>query len=127
MTEQLPPRVQAIADRLRDSWGETIDVGPGWFDLITRLDKQLAQLSPGYVLEQCKTKYGTLRYYARPEDAEDVDTQFAFNDVIRAAEDESVAICEECGETGRQVGIHGWIWTLCDAHTQRRIQRASIQ
>lgn len=122
MTEQLPPNVQTISDRLGEAWGETVDVGPGWFELITRLDTQLARLSPGYVLEQCKTKYGTLRYYARPEDSEDVDTQVTFNEIIRDAEDESARICEDCGEPGQQVALHGWIWTLCATHTQHRLR-----
>lgn len=90
----LPPEVQAIADRIGEAWAETIDVGPGWFDLITRLDTQLARLSPGYVVEQCKTKYGSLRYYARPEDSEDVNLQMTFNEIIRDAEDQSTSICK---------------------------------
>lgn len=76
-------------------------------ELITRLDTQLARLSPGYVLERCKTKYGTLRYYARPEDSEDIDTQMTFNEIIRDTEAESARICEDCGEPGQQVTLHG--------------------
>lgn len=122
MTDELPPRIQAIADRLADAWAETIDIGPGWTDLIADLDAQLARLDPGYVLEQCKTKYGGLRYYARPQDADDIDLQMTFNEVIREAEDQSTSICEECGELGRQVTLRGWIWTLCNTHTQLRRQ-----
>lgn len=118
MSNQLPPGVQAIADRIGDAWAETIDVGPGWFDLITRLDTQLARLSPGYVVEQCKTKYGSLRYYARPEDADDVDLQMTFNEIIRDAEDQSTSICEECGRPGQQITSHGWIRTLCKTHAE---------
>lgn len=120
----LPPEVQAIADRIGESWAEAVDVGPGWFDLITRLDAQLARLSPGYVVEQCKTKYGSLRYFARPEDAEDVDLQMTFNDIIRDAEDQSTSICEECGRPGQQITFHGWIRTLCETHTQPLRQEA---
>ncbi|MFK4759894.1 hypothetical protein ACI3KS_03060 [Microbacterium sp. ZW T5_45] len=120
----LPPEVQAIADRIGEAWAETIDVGPGWFDLITRLDMQLARLSPGYVVEQCKTKYGSLRYYARPEDSEEVDLQMTFNEIIRDAEDQSTSICEECGQPGQQITSHGWIRTLCKTHTQPHRQNA---
>lgn len=118
MTDQLPPRIQAIADRLADGWGETIDAGPGWFDLITDLDTRLKRLSPDYVLEQCKSKYGGLRYYARPADADDIDLQMTFNEIIREAEDQSTSICEECGGPAQQVTLRGWIRTLCDMHTQ---------
>ncbi len=122
VTDELPPQIQAIADRIADGWGETIDVGPGWFDLLTRLDAQLARLSPGYVVEQCKAKFGGLRYYARPEDTDDIDTQMTFNELIRAAEDESTSVCEDCGNPGQQVTLRGWIWTLCPEHTQQRRQ-----
>lgn len=120
VTDELPPQIQAIADRIADGWGETIEVGPGWFDLLIRLDAQLARLSPGYVIEQCKAKYGGLRYYARPEDPEDIDTQLTFNEIIWAAEGESTHICEECGNPGYQVTFRGWISTLCPEHTQRQ-------
>jgi len=123
MTDDMPPpRIKTIADRIAEGWGETIDVGPGWFDLIADLDARLARLSPGYVVEQCKTKYGGLRYYARPEDTDDIDTQMTFNEIIRDAEDQSTSICEECGAPGRQITLRGWIWTLCDTHTQLRRQ-----
>ena len=120
VTDELPSQIQAIADRIADNWGETIDVGAGWFNLLIRLDEQLARLSPGYVVEQCKAKYGGLRYYAHPEDTDDVDAQLAFNEIIWTAECESTSICEECGETGQQVTLRGWIWTLCPGHTQQR-------
>ena len=119
MTDELPPQIQAIADRLAESWGETADVRPGWFELIIRLDEQLTRLSPGYVVEQCKSKFGTLRYYARPEDPDDIDTQLTFNDLIRAAENESATLCEECGENGQQITVRGWVYTLCPAHAQQ--------
>ncbi|MBO0979279.1 hypothetical protein IPV10_01720 [Microbacterium sp. SD291] len=109
---------------MADGWGEIIEAGPGWFDLITRLDAQLAHLSPGYAVEQWKTKYGTLRYYARPEDIDDIDSQMTFNEIIHNAEDESTNICEECGAPGQQVTLRGWIWTLCDTHSQLRRQSA---
>ena len=124
MNSQLPPEVQAIADRIGEAWAETIDVGPGWFDLIARLDAQLARLSPGYVVEQCKTKYGSLRYYARPEDADDVDLQMTFNEIIRDAEDQSTSICEECGQPGQQITFRGWIRTVCETHAQPLRQEA---
>lgn len=124
MTDELPPQIQAIADRLAETWGETIDVGPGWFDLIIRLDQELSRLSPGYDVEQCKSKYGTLRYYAHPNDPEDIDGQLAFNELILAAENQSATICEQCGNPGQQISLGGWIYTLCPQHTEQARQRA---
>mgnify|MGYP001556215618 CR=1 FL=1 len=125
MTDELPPQIQAVADRLSESWGETVDVGPGWFDLLAELHERLDRLSPGYAVQQCKTKYGGLRYYANPADTDDVDTQMTFNEIIRAAEDKSLSVCEDCGSAGHQVTLHGWIWTLCTAHTQQRRQETA--
>lgn len=73
INDELAPQIQAIAGRIADGWADTIDVGPGWLDLLARLDRQLAEISSGYVIEQCKTKFGTLRYYAHPEDADHPD------------------------------------------------------
>lgn len=123
MTDELPPEIQAIADRIAGGWDQTIDVGPGWFDLLARLDQQLAQVSPGYSVEQCKSKFGTLRYYAHPAD-DDLDTSMTFTEIIRTAEDESATLCEECGNPARQISLHGWISTLCDKHTQQRLDTA---
>lgn len=119
MNDELPPQLQAIAGRIADGWADTIDIGPGWFDLLARLDRQLAEISPGYVIEQCKTKFGTLRYYARPEDADHTDAA-RFSDIIRDAEDESATVCEDCGQPAQQVTSRGWVWTLCTAHAQQR-------
>lgn len=119
MNDELPPQIQAIAGRIADGWAETIDVGPGWFELLARLDRQLAEISPGYVIEQCKTKFGTLRYYARHEDADHPDAA-QFSDIIRDAADESATPCEDCGQPAQQVTIRGSVWTLCPAHAQQR-------
>lgn len=104
--------------------GEVIEVAQSRFDLISRFDEQPARLSPGDVVEQCKTKYGTLPYCPRPRDANDIDTQMTINEIIRAAEDESTSTCKECGEPGQQITFRGWIWALCHTHMRLRQQEA---
>ena len=125
MNEELPPQIQAIADRTADGWAPTIDVGPGWFDLLARLERRLAEISPGYVVEQCKTKFGTLRFYARPGEADHVDAA-GFAAAIRDAEDDSATVCEDCGRPAGQVTIRGWVWTLCPVHAQQRAKRSGM-
>jgi hypothetical protein len=124
MTDELPSEIQAIADRIAGGWVETIDIGPGWFDLLARLDQQLAQVSPGYSVEQCKPKFGTLRYYAHAAD-DDIDTSMTFTEIIRAAEDVSATLCEECGNPARQITLRGWISTLCPEHSHQRLDAAN--
>ncbi len=91
------------------------EVGDGWFDLINRLCARLQALSdecgaPQAVAVQVKEKFGTLRFYVRPSN----DEQMA---AIAAAERESKDICETCGTAGRLVVANGCWMTRCDAHT----------
>ena len=91
------------------------EVGDGWFDLIDRLCARLQELSdeavaPQVVAVQVKEKFGTLRFYVRASN----DEQMA---AIAAAERESKGICEICGTTGGLVVTSGYFMTRCEAHT----------
>jgi len=87
----------------------------GWYPLLEALDRQLAAIAPAYVVQQVKTKFGSLSFYAQPsEDPSVYDEQF--NDAIRAAEWKSIEACEDCGASGRQYVIRLWAWTLCPQH-----------
>ena len=55
---------------------------------------------------QVKEKFGGLRFYMTG------GTDEIFG-LIERAEEESYAICEQCGEPGRETG-NGWIRTLCE-------------
>lgn len=48
-------------------------VRQGWCNLIVRVNEELAQLSPSYVLEQCKWNFGSRRYDAHPAVYEHTD------------------------------------------------------
>lgn len=127
MTEEHDARLCAAfpllyADRFGDMkqtlmcWGFP---GDGWFDLIWRLSEKitaLAALEPDparFRAEQVKEKFGALRYYMTAATP-------AINDAIRAAEAESVTICEDCGKPG-VLRSKGWHKTLCDEHEATRI------
>ncbi len=91
--------LEFLLERIPEDWARTLDVGAGWFPLLANLDRQLAALAPNYVLYQCKSKYGSLRFYADPG-REDGDTVVVFEETISAAEAASATTCEECGRSG---------------------------
>jgi len=95
------------------SWFECDD---GWGSLIAELEVKLKALSPDYTVSQVKEKFGGLRYYAHPGEA-DPETSERFYDLIREAEAKSYKTCECCGQPGRLArrGGGGWYKTLCPA------------
>lgn len=89
-------------------WG--IDCGPGWYNLLDNMCKELQYLTdekghPQIEFTQIKEKFGTLRVYTSGES----DEQF---EVIRDYEYLSGYTCEECGEMGEIKGDY-WIVTRC--------------
>lgn len=113
------PDMKRLIDRIASDWAPVLDVSPGWYPLLARLDARLSAIAPGYVLQQCKSKFGSLSFYASPSD--DVsEYNEEFNETIRAAEWESIETCEECGATGAQYVIHLWVSTLCPEHHKLR-------
>lgn len=115
-----PPDMRRLIDRIAPAWPAMIDVGPGWYPLLARLDARLSSIAPRYILQQCKSKFGSLSFYASPSD-DPSDYNEEFNETIRAAEWESIETCEECGAPGAQYVIHLWVSTLCPEHHKARI------
>lgn len=115
MTEEHPAELQSIIKRIAPGWPELLEVGVGWYPLLAKLDRKLSHIAPHYVVQQVKSKYGALCFYADPS-AEPASFDIAFTDAIRAAEWESTETCEECGAPARQYVIRMWISTLCARH-----------
>jgi hypothetical protein len=90
--------------------------GDGWFDLVWRLCEQIEQVvdkdQPFEVL-QVKEKLGGLRFYT-------TDSNDAVHGLICAAGEESVHICEVCGQPGTWDGEgwegDRWVKTRCEEH-----------
>lgn len=115
---EYPPDMQRLIDRIAPGWPPILDVSPGWYPLLARLDAHLSSIAPRYVLQQCKSKFGSLSFYAAPSD-DPVDYNEEFNATIRVAEWESVETCEVCGAPGTQYVIHLWVSVLCPEHHDR--------
>lgn len=93
------------------------DCRDGWFEIIYALSKDLMQLSAEAGIRapevvQVKQKFGGLRYYIHGGTRE-------INSRIHEVEEESMAVCEVCGEAARTRG-GDWIQTLCDEHFKGR-------
>lgn len=85
--------------------------GPGWHPLIEALIKDLIALGWDRECHQIKEKFAGLRFYVGNGSKE-------MYELIHAAENESLHICEECGKSGKRVDIGGWIKTRCAEHAE---------
>ena len=97
------------------------ECGSGWYDLILDLSIQLEKITeklradgmdPDYLpmVMQVKEKYGglsfSLTYYTDEMDV-----------LIDKAEEDSLAICEECGAEGKLMSVYGrFQMTCCEEH-----------
>ncbi|MDQ6971047.1 MAG: hypothetical protein Q9M30_00210 [Mariprofundaceae bacterium] len=96
------------------------ECGDGWFDLIERLSADIMALSTREGIEppkvvQVKQKFGGLRYYI------DGGT-WEMNARIEEAEEESITVCEVCGEAAR-TRRDDWVQTLCNEHYEKQDRR----
>lgn len=115
MTEEYPSELHCLLKRIAPGWPELLEVGVGWYPLLARLDATLSVIAPDYVVQQVKSKFGTLCFYADPSDGPSNFDQ-VFTDAVRAAEWESTETCEVCGAPARQYVIRMWVSTLCQHH-----------
>lgn len=121
MTEDYPPQIGRIVARIESGWPEIIDVSPGWYPLLGRLDEKLSAISPTYVVQQVKSKFGSLSFYASASE-DPYDYSEEFHEAIRAAEWESTETCEECGASARTYVIEIWVWALCVEHARAKTE-----
>ena len=123
MTDNKTIDFTKLLDKFHPAYFKSIDVYPGWYEIITKLDNLLSYISPDYKISQIKTKFGGLRYYADFEwDKEDPDYQTRediFDSLIRYYESLSMSICEVCGSWGEMHDKKGWYYTACSKHKDK--------
>lgn len=86
-----------------------LSVGKGWYPLLDDLCAEVVAAAPSAVLEQCKEKFGGLRFYVSWS-TEERHVQ----DIIHRYEDKSMSVCETCGKPG-VLRKGGWVQTACNA------------
>ena len=119
MNEEHPAGRERFVSRFASGWTPLIDVGPGWYQLLVDLDEDLARIAPGYVVQQVKSKFGTLTVHDNPS-PDPYDYVDQFRETIEAAEWRSIEICEDCGAPAAQYVIRLWVWTLCPRHAREK-------
>lgn len=102
-----------IKERIEKGMGCHSYIGKGWYDLVIKLDADIAKLCPDYRIDQIKEKFGTLRFYIGGVPTDVFDEIYA---LINKVEEASGSICDVCGKTGKTIGINGWMLTRCDKH-----------
>ena len=66
--------------RIPDGWGRWISCSSGWFALLARAERELADVCPTLAVHQVKEKFGTLRLYVEFDTDDDLPAE------LRAAE-----------------------------------------
>ena len=109
-----------IKERVAKGMGCASQIREGWFDLVRKLDSDIANLYPEYTIDQIKEKFGTLRFYigSIPDSASDEDYKI-IRELISKAESKSGEICDVCGSDGKGSSRNGWYVTRCSKHATR--------
>jgi hypothetical protein len=103
--------LQPLLERIPLEAGRWVSCDPGWFSLLSELDKAIAALRPDYRLLRVQGRAGELLYYidweSIPEEilAEIGSTLESYRELARRT-------CEVTGEPGMQLERNGWVKTL---------------
>jgi hypothetical protein len=110
-----------ILSRFDKDYYPTLDIHPGWTNLILKLHQLLIFISPNYTIMQIKTKFGGLRYYAKfvPKDSDltQETSKEIFDCLIRYYEYLSTITCETCGSWGSLASLNNLYYTSCEKHS----------
>jgi hypothetical protein len=101
--------------RARSPHGQlSLECGPGWADIIDRLDQVLSAIAPDYQILQVKEKFGGLRFYvdSRLDGSDANQRSELLYAAIRAAEHVAWQTCEETGRPGVLMVRNHWLRTL---------------
>jgi len=85
--------------------------GNGWLPLIESVYKQLP---PDVTIISVYQKWGALRFDT------DVENEI-FQKYLEKIEQNSLTICEVCGESGTEYTVNNWIHTLCKHHFDSKV------
>lgn len=138
--EEQKDRYGGVRD-LYSAWGLAMD--DGWFRLIWNMCTEITEAYQAagepidIVVDQAKEKWGTLRFYWRPQGQEIMFHGFDFlggpsmrvrpgfsevhqkvGEIVSKYEKQSAHVCEVCGAPGSLRTDLGRVQTLCEEHYQ---------
>lgn len=103
--------------KLKPFWAEgfteSVDVGPGWTQIVSDCVDALLEADPKTEFLQIKEKFGGLRIYAQPSNW----------DIIAPFMNEASRTCEETGEPGVLRGDLRWVRVLSDSEYEKAKRR----
>ena len=83
--------------RIPDGWGRWLSCSSGWFALLARAERELADVCPTFAAHQIKEKFGTLRLYVAFDGDDDLPAD------LRAAEPR----CPSFEDLAEHLGMEG--------------------
>ena len=103
----------------------------GWTDLVQGVLEQAADIVPGVDYGSAKEKFGRLVLALRwpgPPNEHLAEDRYRVNDLVRAAEERSVWICDQCGGEGELFHPEHPEWTTgpLGAHRTRCLQHRHV-
>jgi len=105
--------LERIKKKITPGYSYSIDVGPGWYQIVIDCDRELSAIDPDYTVQQIKEKYGGLRYYFSRSKSNAYDETFKkMCDVVDKYEDLASRTCEVTGGPGVLMVSSGWYKTV---------------
>ncbi|TXN63217.1 hypothetical protein [Methylobacterium sp. WL6] len=107
-----------LADAYPDVYTSPTETSAGWHALLVMAAEWMREYGPpqGFVAQQVKSKFGTLRFYYS-DDSDDPRATAAAG-IIEAVERISRGVCEVCGAPAKLRTRGGWYETVCDEHVR---------
>jgi hypothetical protein len=104
-----------ILNRITSGYWPQANIGLGWYQLITELNKNLRQITDNYSITALARENGALRFTIRvPINEENLLPELM--GFIRMAVARSRCICEICGEVGDEAIVNHDLRVLCSQH-----------
>lgn len=110
-----PPALAPLLSRLARSGISTLDVNPGWWPLVMKLDAEVAAVAPEYRIARLGEDLGVLDFAVYPDDVEE-----DIEGMISGAQSESTRRCEICADRAWPWRQEDWLITLCVDHARSR-------
>ena len=135
---------ELVTSRIPQGWEPEVSCGRGWLPIILKLMREIDDVWRGFPADgapqscwcpvEVKEKFGGLRFYVQvlvpprktdpPERIADVnDRTQKMNALIRKAEGECAAMCEECGNAASGPRwVNNWVRTVCQSCYDRWLE-----
>ena len=97
---ELQLQVEELKNKFLPNYYKSVDVDEGWYQIVVDCDNLLTEIDPDYQIAQIKQKFGGLRYYFQPSDANNGELYVKMNAVVLAYEKIASMTCEATGKPG---------------------------